>query len=311
MTVPSVPVHPIADGLADRPAETVVEPPGEGPGFWAGGPSAVWHDGAVWLAYRLRRPVDAGRGYANVVARSTDGFAFETVATVTSDQFECASLERPALAVGPDGTWRLYVSCSTAGSKHWWIEALSAPAPDRFGAGRGVVVLPGDAEVAWKDPVVTVEADGWHLWPCRHHIADPDEADRMDTCHATSADGLHWDVGPAVLSPTPGTWDQRGVRVTAVLPGAGGGRVAFYDGRASAGENWEERTGLATGAGPERFEAVGDKPLVVSPSVRYLTAVELPDGRGWMAYYEATRDDGAHDLRAEYVPRPSADSQSS
>ena len=27
-----------------------------GRGYWAGGPSAVWHDGAFWLAYRLRAP---------------------------------------------------------------------------------------------------------------------------------------------------------------------------------------------------------------------------------------------------------------
>ncbi len=30
-------------------------------------------DGTFWLAYRLRRPVGVGRGYANVVARSDDG----------------------------------------------------------------------------------------------------------------------------------------------------------------------------------------------------------------------------------------------
>ncbi|HLH45507.1 MAG TPA: hypothetical protein VKV25_00025, partial [Acidimicrobiales bacterium] len=87
-------IHPIVSRFGRRPAETVVEPPGTGPGYWAGGPSAVYHDGAVWLAYRLRRPVDAGRGYANLVARSTDGHRFETVAEVTSAQFASASLER-------------------------------------------------------------------------------------------------------------------------------------------------------------------------------------------------------------------------
>jgi hypothetical protein len=63
------------DGLfADvETARVVVEPERTGPGSWAGAPSAVADDGAVFLAYRLRRPVGQGRGYANVVARSEDG----------------------------------------------------------------------------------------------------------------------------------------------------------------------------------------------------------------------------------------------
>jgi hypothetical protein len=308
--------NPIADGLGQRPSHTVIEPPSPAPGYWAGGPSALRRDGVVWLAYRLRRPVDAGRGYLNVVARSEDGLVFETVAEVTATQFECASLERPALAVTPDGTWRLYVSCSTSGSKHWWIEAMSASRPDRFGPGRGQIVLPGDATTAWKDPVVRVDEAGCHMWACRHDIIPADDADRMDSCYATSADGLAWTLRGQALAPTPQTWDQRGARITAVVrdgdtaggPGEGAW-VAFYDGRADAGENWEERTGLAIGAGPEHFEAIGGKPLVTAPSLRYLSAVPSDDG-GWLAYYEASRPDGAHDLRVEYVPRPTGESQS-
>ena len=42
----------------DHPAEVAVAAPGDGPGHWAGAPSAaVGPDGEVWLAYRLRRPV--------------------------------------------------------------------------------------------------------------------------------------------------------------------------------------------------------------------------------------------------------------
>ena len=99
-------------GLLPRPGARsgfiVADAPGDGPGYWAGGPSAVWVDGTIWLAYRLRRPVDAGRGYANVVARSEDGEHFETVAVVTSEELSCASLERPALVPMSDGTWRLF-----------------------------------------------------------------------------------------------------------------------------------------------------------------------------------------------------------
>jgi hypothetical protein len=91
----------IATLLASGSSEQVIPPPGLEPGYWAGGPSGCYQDGAFWLAYRLRRPVEAGRGYANVVARSDDGVHFETVATLGSGDFGAASLGRPALVVRP------------------------------------------------------------------------------------------------------------------------------------------------------------------------------------------------------------------
>src|SRR5579875_860566 len=141
-------------------APVVIPAPGRGEGFWAGGPSAVRDGDRTWLAYRLRRPVTEGRGYANVVAVSEDGLHFQTVATVTSAQFECASLERPALVRRPDGGWRLYVSCSTPNSKHWWVEAVDADTVAELPTGTRTVVLPGDADTAWKDVVVRAGADG-------------------------------------------------------------------------------------------------------------------------------------------------------
>src|SRR6201996_2486208 len=82
-------------------ADVVVPPPGDGPGWWAGGPSALVADGVYYLAYRLRGPVGAGRGYANVIARSTDGVSFETCAVLERDAFGAESLERPALVRVP------------------------------------------------------------------------------------------------------------------------------------------------------------------------------------------------------------------
>ena len=50
----------------------VVTAPDPGPGNWAGRPSAVLVDGMFWLAYRVRRPIDSGRGVAvDVAARAT------------------------------------------------------------------------------------------------------------------------------------------------------------------------------------------------------------------------------------------------
>lgn len=305
----------VADRLRTADGTVVIDPPGAGYGFWAGGPSAVYHDGAYWLAYRLRRPVTEGRGYANVVARSSDGVRFETCASVTSAQFGCASLERPALVPLPDGGWRLYVSCSTVDSKHWWVEAIEAQTVAELPGGRRTVVLPGDAATAWKDVVVSHTGEyGWQMWACRHPLdVGDDQADRMDTWYATSADGLAWTFtdGPA-LAPDHGGWDRRGRRVAAVAA-VDGVWTMLYDGRADAAENWEERTALAVGADPTHFAPVPMPPigghLRAATGLRYASFLADPGG-GLRVYYETSRPDGAHDLRTVYVPRPFSDSQS-
>src|SRR4051794_15205944 len=290
-------------------ARVVIPAPGRGDGYWAGAPSAVAANGTVWLAYRLRRPVDRGRGYANVIARSVDGLTFETVATVTSAQFECASLERPALVRRPDGGWRLYVSCSTPNSKHWWVEAVDADTPAELPTGQRTVVLPGDATEAWKDVIVRADGDGWRMWACRHPLDGGDgAADRMTTWYATSEDGLGWTMVGEALQPVLETWDARGARIADVLR-ADGRWWALYDGRRSAEENWRERSGLAVGDRPDRFTAIaGPVPPQAGPALRYASVVEV-DG-GLRAYFEASGFDGSHDLRTVYVPRPSGANQS-
>lgn len=289
----------------------VVEAPGDGPGNWAGAPSALLVGDTVWLAYRVRRPLDAGRGVAVVVARSTDGVAFETVASIRRERSGAESLERPALVRLPDGGFRLYLSCATPGTKGWWIEAWDAPTPEALPAGRRRIVLPGDASAAYKDPVVQV-GDGtkaWRMWVCRHPLDLAGHEDRMSTWLATSAEGLDWTLEREVLAGREGTWDSRGARVTAVLDSRP--LTVLYDGRASAEQNWFERTGLAVlDAQPDAQGAlvpVGDEPVAESPAsdgaLRYATAVSLPDG-GFRLYYEAARPDGGHDLRTELVEAP-------
>jgi hypothetical protein len=284
------------DPFAVDEAQVVVSAPAPGPGNWAGAASATVVDEQVYLAYRVRRPLAEGRGVSTVVARSSDGVAFEPVAEVFRDDFGAESFERPVVLRRPDGGWRLYVSCATPGSKHWWIEAVDADRPEDFALGARTVVLAGDEHTAVKDPVVVVDDDGWRMWVCCHPLDEPGHEDRMTTRYATSDDGLMWQLHDEVLAPTPGTWDQRGARVTAVL-----GRdplVVLYDGRASAADNWHETTGLATTSNG-RLRPVGDGPVARSPysdgALRYVTAVALPDGRTRF-YYEAARPDGAHDL---------------
>jgi sucrose-6-phosphate hydrolase SacC (GH32 family) len=283
----------------------VVEPPGDEPGAWSGAPSTVVADGDVYLAYRVRLPIGAGRGIANVVARSRDGLTFTVVAEVTKDQFEAESLERPALVRTPEGRWRLYVSAATPGTKHWRVDLLEADTPEGLATAPPRTVLAGDETVAVKDPVLHHDEHGWHLWASVHPLESWDDADRMTTRYATSPDGVHWTWRCTALAGRPGEWDARGVRVSSVQVD-GDTVLAAYDGRATAGENWEERTGVAHGSrlpdgtfGP--LTAAGGEPLGSPHSphgLRYLSLATLSDGHRRL-YYEATRADGAHELRSE------------
>jgi hypothetical protein len=257
-------------------AETVVVPaPGTGAGCWAGAPSAALDtDGNVVLAYRLRDPQH--RGGAVVVAREGS-----ELAVLEKDRFGAESLERPALVRVEDG-WRLYVSCATPGSKHWRIDALTAPALSGLADAPPVTVFAGDpARVGVKDPVVRRRPGGWRAWVCCHPLELPGEEDRMTTAVADSRDGLAWGPLRPFLAPRPGTWDARGTRVTAVVSD---GRV-YYDGRATAAENFAERTGLVSAR---------DAPVA---AFRYLDVLERPDGARTY-FYEAPLPDGSHELRS-------------
>jgi hypothetical protein len=276
-----------------RDEVVVVPAPGPGPGHWAGAPSAARDERGGWVvAYRLRTPTQ--RGAAVVVATSPDGEHLTPVATLRQDRFGAASLERPALVRLRDGRWRLYLSCATPGSKHWRIDVVEAAEPWGLAEAEPRTVLPGDELLAVKDPVIRATPDGWQAWICCHPLDRSGDEDRMHTRFATSPDGLTWSWRGIALSGRPGAWDVRGARVTAVLPD---GR-ATYDGRATARENFSERTGLAIASDvPWVLLPQGDAPVA---GFRYLDVVALQGG-GHRLYYEAPLPDGSHELRSAVV----------
>ncbi|MCW2797563.1 hypothetical protein [Nocardioides sp.] len=290
MTIDTMPPLPSYDD-----AEVVVPAPDAGPGNWAGAASAILVDGTYWLTYRVRRPLTDGRGVTVVVARSSDGVGFEPVAEVHRDAFGSESFERPVLVPVPGVGWRLYLSCATPGSKHWWIDSLTALTPEALPHGDRRLVHAGDTHTAVKDPVITTGPDGWRMWLCCHPLDDPGDEDRMTTRLLSSRDGLEWTDLGEVLAGRPGHWDARGARVTAVLTQEP--LMVLYDGRPDAESNWHETTGVARWVG-SRLVA-DETPPVTSPysdgAWRYASAVPLPDGRTRF-YVEAARADGAHDL---------------
>jgi hypothetical protein len=268
-----------------------------GTGNWIGAASALVHDGYIYLAYRDRHPVDKGRGNRAYVARSPigSGVHFDTLCAIDKADMDAESLERPALDVTPGGDWHLYLSCATFNSKHWRIERLRASRPEDFSATTRETIFPGSAEFGIKDPVLLRDhdrADDLRIWATLHPLTEGDEnADQMISVDAFTSE--------RVMVPEPGTWYSRGMRITAVL-----GEHAYFDGRASAAQNFEERTGIATWDGRRYIAQAGP---VSSPfgggALRYVSVVTLPGGALRM-YYESATSYGSHELRTEVRVHP-------
>jgi hypothetical protein len=264
-----------------------------GTGNWIGAASALIHSDYIYLAYRDRHPVDKGRGNRAYVARSPidDGIQFDTLCAIDKEDMDAESLERPALDVTPDGDWYLYLSCATFNSKHWRIERLRAGRPQDFSARTRKTIFPGSAAFGIKDPVL-VRAQDLRIWATLHPLTEGDEnADQMISVDAYSFE--------PVMLPEPGTWYSRGTRITAVV-----GEHAYFDGRASAAQNYEELTGIAKWNG-SRYTAIAGP--ASSPfgggALRYVSAIALPGGE-LRLYYESAAEYGSHELRTELRAQP-------
>lgn len=264
-----------------------------GTGNWIGAASAFVHGGYIYLAYRDRHPAHQGRGNRAYVARSPigNGLHFDTLCAIDKEGMDAESLERPALDVTPDGDWDLYLSCATFNSKHWRIEKLRAGRPEDFSARTRETVFPGSAAFGIKDPVL-VRGRDLRVWATLHPLTEGDEnADRMISVEAYSC--------KPVMEPGPGTWYRRGTRITAVV-----GEYAYFDGRASAEQNYEERTGIAKWNGSRYVAEAGP---ASSPfgggALRYVSAIAVSNG-GLRLYYESATQYGSHELRTELRAHP-------
>jgi hypothetical protein len=307
------------------PAEgtTVLEPPGSGPGHWAGAPSILFDAEDVdtyYLYYRLRKPRGEGRGYMSVVADSADGVSFEPIWEAHKDAFDSPSVERGCLVKTPGGRYRLYLSLVDRADGTWKTDMMEADDPSRFDPDQRVRVLDpvplGLAGV--KDPYVMVI--GGLYWAVVSYAPLPGGEDaaelhatedayatgltRSHTGLALSADGIHFDWVGDILSPAEGRWDAYAARIGSVLP-VGPWFLAFYDGGASVEENYEEKCGLALSLDLRTFYRVSvDRPFAVSPegsgALRYLDAITVDDDV--LLYYEYCRADGSHELRMNRLP---------
>ncbi len=270
-----------------------VPAPGAGPGWWAGAPAAALDDdGSILLAYRVRNGHDGND--QTVVARSADGVSFETLVVLDESHFDAMYVERPSFvrtrrrlaAVrvlrDPDSRRRGGSARSTRRPSRAWptAEVVTAFAPDLDYAVKDPIVRRGRRAVGGVGllpPPRHPGRGGPHVLPLR----------------GVSRDGLDWEWQSTVMSGTPGHLGRPRRPADRVV-----GDLAAYDGRASAEENWFERTGIARRGPDGVYAPLGD----AVADVRYLEVVGSATSRTAATRVRAVlrgpaASDESHELR--------------
>jgi len=302
---------------------TVRSPLGTGPGWWAGAPSCVYDptDDRFYLYYRYRKPRELGRGVDCRIAASPDGLVFEDIWSATKEQINTQSMEKAALVRGQAGQWCLYMSFVDTDGR-WVVELCRADTIEHLDPTDRTRILDADdcGAEGVKDPCVYNIGGLWHMIvsyaPTPPTLADDLKATmhttgdvyntgttKSHTGLATSTDGIHWAWRGDILTPPEDGWDRYCTRIGSMvyMPPV---FVGFYDGSASVEDNYEEKAGLCVSTDLRHWcRTTPEGPFVLSPhaqrTIRYIEVVQRPDALFY--YYEYTRPDGSHELRANRV----------
>lgn len=152
--------------------ETVISPLGEARGYWVGGHSIIYDskEKVFYLYYRIRNPRQRGssngRGFICRIARSDNGFQFEDIWEAKKNELGATSIERAALAITPEGSYRLYLSYESNEAEGWVIDVLEAAKPTEFQVEKRKNILRPFAPIArhLKDPYVVYLGGLWYMF---------------------------------------------------------------------------------------------------------------------------------------------------
>lgn len=306
----------------------VAEPPGEGYGYWAGAPSALYdpESRSFYCYARFRWPLGERRGGLCRVLASQDPDApaaeWETVWEATREQFGASSVERASLIRDPvSGEWRLYLSAEAAqpydrNPATWRVELLQASAIQALEPRERRIVM--DASMYGfshvKDPVVLV-VGGEYLaltsvaWKEQHLDPGADGLMRsrgrgMIALHR-SWDGIDFPTAQVLAEAGPHGWGGINVRPSALVYVPPVWTLLFDEGLSRA-DTYDEQCMLAVSTDLSTWRRLtpSHAPWVRSPhasgSVRYVDVVLV--GQTVHFFYEYTRPDRAHELRHVAVP---------
>jgi len=232
-------------------------------------------------------------------------------------------MERAALTRGADGVWRLFISYVDPTSKKWRVDRMEADGPEAFDPATAECIFnPDDLGLEGvKDPYLFHHNGVSHMilsYASRtadvpasaqdlHATADAYNTGLVisRTGLAVSANGRDYEWKGDLFSPSTTGWDSWCRWICCVVPGPHG-LTAYYDGAADVSENYEERTGIATGGDMRSLASqTPDGPCLTSPhasgSLRYMDAVTYDDRIHY--YYELARPDGAHETRVSVVSK--------
>jgi hypothetical protein len=298
----------------DPTVGTVIRTPlGTGYGHWVGGHKVFYDNTSKTFAmfYRIRTPLEQGRGGSCAVAVSTDGIHFDDVWTATKDELASNSIETGHPVRDHSGEWRLYISYEFAPTREWRIDVIRGPELAQLDTqGRRTVLAPGDFGLPWiKDPWVVLRDSQYWLYsavPGREApqvVGNAVHAKPLDaSVLSVSNDGLYFATIEYIFEGTgEDNWHGRRARLNSMFPW-GNGWIATWDGGRTFFDNYEESCGLAVSPDGRQFDRVdAATPWVTSPHgcVRYVYGQRVDDTVFF--YYEYTRKDLSHDLRVTAV----------